>query len=281
MIGFLGLGTMGFPIARRLAQAGFTLSAYDPGNDKAASLNASPSDRPPTQAEIIITCLPDEHAVESTYLTGDTPLQSHAHPGTITIDHSTCSPDLARRINNALHDRGITHIEAPLFGGVHHANTGQLFLALSGRDESCALPNTQVAKIAATIAREWRWVGAPGTAMTCKILQNGLGLVQLAAMGEVAAACRRLQIDPHLFYNFVNDAGGMAATPLFRERFPRMLTTPPLDARLAIGAKDAELFLRLLQPSALSLADPTARIFSAATTAGLAEDDITAVCQVF
>ncbi len=160
---------------------------------------------------------------------------------------------------------------------MHHANTGQLYLALSGRDEARA----PAEKIAAAIARDWRWVGGPGTAMTCKILQNGLGLVQLAAMAEVAAACRRLNIDPHLFYTLVNDAGGMAATPLFRERFPRMLADAPVDARLAIGAKDADLFLRLLQPAGVSPADATARLFSAAMDAGLADGDITAVWRVF
>ena len=273
---------MGFPIARRLAQAGFTLSVYDPAHGKAASLAAAePSvttaEHPPAQAEIIITCLPDEHTVESTYLTGDTPVQTHARPGTITIDHSTCSPELARRINDALHDRGITHIEAPLFGGVQHANTGQLYLALSGRDESRA----PVEKIAAAIARGWQWVGGPGSAMTFKILQNGLGLVQLAAMGEVASACRRLNIDPQRFYSLVNDAGGMAATPLFYERFPRMLANAPVDARLDIGAKDADLFHRLIEPATISLADTTVRIFAAARAAGLADDDITSVWRVF
>jgi 3-hydroxyisobutyrate dehydrogenase-like beta-hydroxyacid dehydrogenase len=79
----------------------------------------------------------------------------------------------------------------------------------------------------------------------------------------------------------VNDAGGMAATPLFRERFPRMLADAPVDARLAIGAKDADLFHDLIEPGALSLADATARIFSAAKDAGLADEDVTSVWRVF
>ena len=234
-------------------------------------------------ADVIMTCLPDERSIELIFLTGDTPLQTQARPGTITIDHSTCSPELARRISNSLFKGGIMHIEAPLFGGVQHANTGQLFLALSGRDEARTLgmPNSPVVKIAAVIARGWRWVGGPGTAMALKVLQNGLGLVQLAAMGEVAAACRRLNFDPQLFYALVTEAGGMAATPLFRERFPRMLAGASVDARLAIAAKDADLFRRLIEPAAFSLADTTARAFGAAEAAGLADDDVTAVWRVF
>ena len=67
---------MGFPIARRLAQAGFALSAYDPAGDKGASLSAAepsvavavdPSSLA-AQADVIITCLPDEQAIELTFL---------------------------------------------------------------------------------------------------------------------------------------------------------------------------------------------------------------------
>ena len=291
-IGFLGLGMMGLPMARRLAEHGHQLTLLDPATHRVEALLAGcPLTRAASgisdiaaECGIVITCLPDAAAVEATYLTGASPLASLARPGTITIDHSTTSPELARRIHHAAADHGVLHLEAPLFGGVREAAEGQLFLALSGSD--AVRPSQEllpaIREIAQTVARGWQWVGGPGTAATVKVLQNGLGLVQLAAMGEVAAACRTLNLDPQMFYALVNDAGGMAATPLFRERFPRMMAPQAAEARLAIGAKDAKLYRDLIQAiSSFSPAAASAAAYGRAIAIGLEDADVTTVWEVF
>ena len=119
--------------------------------------------------------------------------------------------------------------------------------------------------------------------MALKVLQNGLGLVQLAAMGEVAAACRRLR--------FLIRSSSMLWSPRQEAwRPPRSFVSGFLEClqgrlltldRCAIAAKDADLFRRLIEPAAFSLADTTARAFGAAEAAGLADDDVTAVWRVF
>ncbi len=120
--------------------------------------------------------------------------------------------------------------------------------------------------------------------MLTKVLQNGLGLVQLAAMAETAAACRLLGVDPQRFYTVVTEAGGMAASPLFRQRFPLMLRRDaPVDARLSIAAKDAQLCSDLThtEQAGLSLFAASAEVFSAAEQRGLADEDVTAVWRVY
>src|SRR5271163_4815637 len=129
---------MGFPIARRLAQAGHALAVHDPVASRPASLCAVTAgvsiatsiSELAAAGDLIITCLPDERSVESVYLSGDVSLLGTIHAGATTIDHSTCSPDLARRISAALAERDVIHVEAPLFGGAKHAAEGQLFLAV-------------------------------------------------------------------------------------------------------------------------------------------------------
>jgi 3-hydroxyisobutyrate dehydrogenase-like beta-hydroxyacid dehydrogenase len=120
--------------------------------------------------------------------------------------------------------------------------------------------------------------------MAAKVLQNGLGLVQLVAMAEVAAACRTQGIDPRLFHRLTMEAGGMAASPLFEHRFSLMdLGSETVEARLAIGAKDSKLHRDLIGGVAadFSPASASAAAFAAALAAGLEDADVTAVWRVF
>lgn len=291
-IGFVGLGMMGLPLARRLAEHGHVITAIDPAPGRVEMLSAGmPNvaaaislEQLALGAEVIITCLPDESVVEATYLTGAPSLAASAPPGTITIDHSTISPPLARAVHKACAERHLLHVEAPLLGGPAQAAARQLFAVVSGGEAAHAQWQlvAPVREILATVARGWRWLGGPGAATTFKVLQNGLGLVQLAAMGEVAEACRILDLDPRLFYKLVCEAGGMAATPLFRERFPRMTPSAPVEARLAVAAKDARLYRDLVQGTAESSpAAASAAAFEAAIAAGWADEDVTAVWRAF
>ena len=293
-IGFIGLGTMGLHMARRLAARGHDLMVFDLAPEPVRALL---SDHPnvvasadmgglAARSDFIATCLPSSDAVRAVYLDGPSALACTARAKTITIDHSTTAPDISRQIHSALAERDVRHLDAPLFGGGAHARDGQLYLALSGSDslrpDGRVLPPLR--DIIDAIARGSVWVGGPGVAMAMKVLQNGLGLVQLAAIAEVAAACERLNVDPRLFHEVVMDAGGMAASPLFRREFARMIDEhEQFEARLAIAAKDAQLHYELVAPGAeeQSPCAASTRAFSAALARGLADRDVTSVREVF
>jgi 3-hydroxyisobutyrate dehydrogenase-like beta-hydroxyacid dehydrogenase len=233
-----------------------------------------------------MTCLPSVNAVKDVYFHEASALTHVVERGTIIIEHSTIPPDLAREVGQAFAHRGAVYVEAPLFGGVVQAQEGSLFLALSGSEHALqdGEPVQSLLMVLTAIARGWSWVGGPGSAMLTKVLQNGLGLVQLAAMAETAAACRLLGVDPKQFYEVVTEAGGMAASPLFQQRFPLMLRRDaPVEARLAIAAKDAQLCCDLTrrEQAGVSLFAATAEVFSAAGQCGLADEDVTAVWRVY
>src|ERR1700681_4036301 len=103
-LGFIGLGHLGSPIARRLVAAGFPMVCYDRDPTKTSDfmhLGAEVSSRPRTLAsevDVVLSCLPDEASVEDVYLgTGDV-LRS-AKPGTRMIELSTISPETSRNRN--------------------------------------------------------------------------------------------------------------------------------------------------------------------------------------
>lgn len=293
-LGFIGLGTMGLPMAVRLAKHGYRVAVCDP-NASAISRFAEESGQPAEAAsagalmescDVVMTCLPTVEAVREVYLGEKAGLVNRARAGLIVVEYSTAPPPLAREIGERFASRGTLYVEAPLFGGLTQAQEGTLFLALAGPPTALAgdTPIAPLRSIFGVVSRGFAWAGGPGAAMAVKVLQNGLGLIQLAGMAQVAAACRGCGVDPELFGDIVMRAGGMAASPLFQQRFPRMVAPDGrIEARLAIAAKDARLLFELLgggasprSPAAMSHA-----VFSRAMEMGLADADPNEVWRVF
>jgi len=125
-----------------------------------------------------------------------------------------------------------------------------------------------------------RHVGGPGLAATIKVMQNGLGLVQLVAIAEALALAEAVGVDPRLFVEAISGCDGMADTPLFRQRAPRMLQGDAApEAFLEIAAKDIALAHELADASAttLPLLATAHAAFAAAVAQGLARRDTSAV----
>lgn len=275
-IGVIGLGTMGAPIARRLAAAGYRLLVHDTSPAAAASVPgatvAATAGEVVAGADMLLTCLPSPEAVEAVYA-------GVAKPGLVAGDLSTIDPDLARRLHARLADRGIAFAECPMLGGVEQARDGQLFLVLSGPEEAFR----RLEPLFGHIARGWRHVGGPGIASLFKTVQNGLGLAQLVAIAEALTLVERAGADPAAFVEIVNAGRGMAASPLFAARSPMMLDQDAApNGALRIAAKDAALAAVTTRRLGLggSLLASTEASFAAAVVAGLGERDISAVIDV-
>lgn len=279
-IGFIGLGVMGLPMARRLAEAGHALVVYDPDpqtSENLASSRVTIADSVADVAdrcELLLTCLPNPQAVESVY-------DSLQAADRLACDFSTIGPHLARRLHRNLRERGIGYIECPMLGGAGEAAEGQLFFILSGveQDVESVLPLLQI------LGREYRYVGGPGSANRIKVVQNGLGLVQLAAIAEALSILASDGADLAQFCDIVSAGGGMADTPLFRARAPLMLQeNPQSDARLRIGAKDIGLACALADELQLQQATPlfhaAEAMFRQAVDAGLSEAGTTTIARI-
>ena len=140
-IGFVGLGVMGRSMARHLRNAGHELNVYNRTRaraDEIVSLGATWRDSPSEaarDADVVITMVGYPHDVEQVYFGADGILTS-ARAGTLLIDMTTSTPNLARRIYDAAKDRGCSALDAPVSGGDIGAREARLTIMVGGEDEA-------------------------------------------------------------------------------------------------------------------------------------------------
>lgn len=138
MIAFLGLGTMGYLMAGRLAGAGLDIKVYNRSPDKAKrwsqeyglTASATPAEAS-KDASVVISCLSDDEAVKSV-ATGKDGAFSVMAKGGIFIDHSTGSANLARELAASASQLGLHFLDAPVTGGKPGAAKGTLTTMIGG-----------------------------------------------------------------------------------------------------------------------------------------------------
>ena len=135
-VGLIGLGTMGQPIARRIARAGHEILAWNRTPGRAEGLPteavvAVNSAAEACQAEIVLTVLSDDTAVDAVLFEGNR-LITNGMPGLIHVCMSTISDSLAKRLAGAHESLGQAYVSAPLFGPPEAAAAGRLLIAAAG-----------------------------------------------------------------------------------------------------------------------------------------------------
>lgn len=136
-IGFIGLGIMGFSMAKRLIQAGHRLAVYNRTASKAAPLVALGAEQAtsPREAakgrEIVISIVTDSPDVEEVLL-GKNGAAHDAGKNALFIDMTTISPDTARKVGQGLRGKGIAFLDAPVTGGDIGAREGTLSILVGG-----------------------------------------------------------------------------------------------------------------------------------------------------
>ena len=144
-VAFVGLGVMGFPMARHLAQKGHEVTVYNRTAEKSAAwvaANGGTSAATPreaaSQAEIVMVCVGNDDDVRSVMYGDHGVLAGIAHAGAqgrIVVDHTTASATLARELAKACAERGVGFIDAPVSGGQAGAENGQLSVMCGADDE--------------------------------------------------------------------------------------------------------------------------------------------------
>lgn len=135
-VGFIGLGTMGAPMARNLLSVGFDVTVHNRTREKEEGFPRrarSPAEAA-SQADIVITMVSDTPDVEHV-LFGDTGVVYGAPEGAIVVDMSTISPDATRRFGERLSERGIRFVDAPVSGGSEGAEKGTLTIMCGGHPD--------------------------------------------------------------------------------------------------------------------------------------------------
>lgn len=139
-IGFIGLGTMGSPMAERLLGAGFPLVVYNRTAGRTDDIVGRGAQRAATYAEvgqtadIIITMLSDPEALKNVVFSPDG-LDNGLSPGKIHIDMSTVSPAIIEKLSNHYQSKKIGFLHAPVLGSVPQATEGSLLIFAGGKPE--------------------------------------------------------------------------------------------------------------------------------------------------
>lgn len=276
-LGYVGLGAMGLPFAQHLRKAGHEVTVFNRSDRpyqmaRAAGMQIADSlEHCVAESEMVFTCLPSLEAIEDVFASID-------KAGLICVDNSTVPQDMALRLNASLKARGMAYVECPIFGSAKDAESAQTYLVISGDDApvETALP------VAASSARGITHVGGPGAASLVKILQNGLGHVQLVAIAEALVAAEKAGLDVARFVEVVSACGGMASTSLFRRKAPQMLELPEeTGAKLGVAAKDAKEAARLFASLGVgkTLIASAADAYEDAISMGNADKDFASVIE--
>jgi 3-hydroxyisobutyrate dehydrogenase len=195
-IAFLGLGVMGHPMAGHLALAGHGVTVYNRTAAKAAAwceefarTSAPKFAETPRQAvagaEIVFCCVGNDDDLRSVTL-GDDGAFAGMAPGTVFVDHTTASADVARELNAAAQAKGLQFIDAPVSGGQAGAQNGMLTVMCGG--DSAAFES--VRPVAMAFSRAFTLMGASGAGQLTKMVNQiciaGLvqGLSEAVAFGQ-------------------------------------------------------------------------------------------------
>ncbi len=224
-IGFIGLGRMGFPMARNLAAKGHAVHVFDVSAGalkRAAAVTGVTAHAAPREvaahAGVVFTALPNNEIVTETYL-GAAGILAGARPGLVTCDCSTVGPEVSERIHETARGRGVSHLDTPMLGSSPQAESGEVFFMVGGDREALAT----VQPLLDVIGRLTMYVGPSGTGNRIKLLHNALGAVNAVAVAESLALCTKLGVDPRTYYDVVCKGGGMAYSTYFDRRAMRIV----------------------------------------------------------
>ena len=252
-IGFIGLGTMGAPMVRRLLGAGYPVTvwarrreAIEPLTAAGASAGESPADLA-SRCEIVMTMVLDTKAVEAVVL-GPKGIAEGAHPGLLVVDHSTIAPDGARRIAAALAGRQAEMLDAPVSGGSAAAESGSLAIMVGGSREGVA----RVSPVLSPYAKSIVHVGASGAGQIAKACNQICTIVNQLGAAEAMLLAERAGVDPNAVKNAL--MGGFAASRMLDLQAPKMIArdfTGRIESRL--HHKDIHIVLDLARTFGIEL----------------------------
>ena len=289
IIGFVGIGTMGTPMAGNLARAGYKLVAFDLDAARTAALAKESSVTVAaslaelgSQANIIITMLPDGKAVR-TALCGKNDsfkdcLLERAQKNALIIDMSSSSPLGTRELGALLEQRGYQIIDAPVSNGLKGAVAATLSIMVGG-DKSVF---ERVKPLLEKMGNQIYHAGPLGAGHAIKALNNYVSAAGLVAACEAVIAAERFGLDTAVATDIINASSGMNNTTRNKVKQHMLSNTFGSGFTTALMAKDVRTALEVVEATGTTsdLARHCAAFWTAAEDRLPAGKDHTAVYQL-
>ena len=243
-IGFIGLGIMGTPMSKHLAEAGYDLVLYDLNPEPASEIarlykNASVAENPRAIAElsdIVITMLPSGRPVQEIAL-GDNGLIHGFKPGSLLLDTSSSEPDLTIETAKVLHEKGVDMVDAPVSGAQWGAEAAELVFMVGGKEESVS----RVQPLLKIMGNRVFHLGPVGAGHTMKSINNLITAVTFLATTEGLIIGKKAGLDPEVMTDVLNESTGMSW--ISQTQIKQRITSRKFDDpfKLALMFKDVNI----------------------------------------
>jgi 3-hydroxyisobutyrate dehydrogenase len=214
-LGFVGIGYMGQPIARRLLEAGFQLTAFDLDPGKAEELIryggtvARSVSELSSSCSVVLSCLPSDEAVLDIYR-GWGGVFANARRGSLCVDLSTVFPETSQELSRLGAERGVEVLDVTISGSTPAAEKGLLTL-FGGGNKECF---DGAEPIFRTIARRHFYLGPSGSGATMKLVVNTLLGVGMQAIAEAVALGEKAGLDRNRLLNVLSETAVVAPAHL-------------------------------------------------------------------
>jgi 3-hydroxyisobutyrate dehydrogenase-like beta-hydroxyacid dehydrogenase len=251
-LGFVGIGYMGRPIARRLLESGFKLTAYDRDHSKAEELIryggsvAQSVSGLSSSCNVVLSCLPNDEAVLDIYR-GPDGVFANAQPGSLVIDLSTVYPLTSQELSRLSSEYGVEVLDVTISGSTPVAEKGLLTLFGGGKKEWF----DGAESIFRVIAQKYFYVGPSGSGATMKLVVNSLLGIGMQAIAEAVALGEKAGLDRNRLLDVLSQTAVVAPAHVgklqramksdYSPQFPIRLMNKDfgliLDLAAAVGAR--------------------------------------------
>lgn len=221
-VGFIGLGIMGKSMSKNILKAGYeiVISSHNSAVvDELVALGALKVSSPKEMAElcdVVITMLPNSSEVKAVVL-GEKGVIEGAKPGSVLIDMSSISPLASREIHDALKQKGIDMLDAPVSGGEPKAIDGTLSVMVGG-DKTIFDKHAAMLK---AMAGSVVYTGDIGAGNITKLANQIIVAVNIAAMSEALTLATKAGVNPDLVFQAIR--GGLAGSTVLEAKAPMVM----------------------------------------------------------
>lgn len=250
-IGFVGVGVMGHPIARHLIARGHELIAYDPSDAamraivEAGALAAASAREVADRAPIVFTSLPTP-AVFSAVLGGEGGLREGSAVK-VVVDLSTVGSRATKAAAQALRERGIDLVDAPVSGGAAGAKAGTLAIMVAGPEPAVA----RVKGLLECFGKLFMVGPDAGQAQLLKLLNNMLSSTAFAITSEAFVAGVRGGLDPQVMMSAINAGSGRSGAS--QDKFMKQVLPRSFDFGFPVGSVCKDIGLAIEECEALGV----------------------------
>ncbi|WP_336714480.1 NAD(P)-dependent oxidoreductase [Arthrobacter sp. USHLN218] len=246
-IGFIGLGNMGTPMSRRLAEAGFSVTGTDLAEENRARLAHAGGTAVETAvqvaaaSDVLVLMLPNSSIVESVLI--DDGVAAALSASAVIVDMSSSEPLRTRALAERLAAEGLARlVDAPVSGGVGGAEKGTLTI-MAGGDAAVVESLSPIFSVLGRV----RHTGAVGSGHALKALNNLLSATHLLATSEAMVAGQEFGLDPETMLEVFNSSSGRSGST--ENKWPNFVLTGRYDSGFGLGLmlKDMRIATQLAE----------------------------------